>query len=71
MLSMYGWKGDVEGAEEIPMLIKTTVDKQQELIDRLVALHPYEIPEAIVVPVLGGYEPYLAWVRNLTNGNLS
>ena len=71
MLSMYGWKGDVEGAEEIPMLIKTTVDKQQELIERLVALHPYEIPEAIVLPVLGGYEPYLAWVRNLTNGNLS
>lgn len=66
MLSIYGWKGDVEGAEEIPMLIKTTADKQQAMIERLVGLHPYELPEAIVVPVTGGYPPYLDWVRNLT-----
>jgi periplasmic divalent cation tolerance protein len=69
MLSVYGWNGEVEGAEEIPMIIKTTVTKQQAMIDRLVSLHPYEIPEAIVIPVLGGYTPYLNWVRNLTCEN--
>lgn len=67
MLSVYGWKGEVEGAEEIPMLIKTTVNKQQAMIERLVALHPYDIPEAVVVQVLGGYEPYLDWVKSLTS----
>ena len=66
MLSVYGWKGDVEGAEEIPMMIKTTVDKQKAMIERLVSLHPYEVPEAIVLPVLDGYGPYLDWVRALT-----
>lgn len=66
ILSVYGWKGDVEGAEEIPMMIKTTVDKQKAMIERLVFLHPYEVPEAIVVPVLDGYGPYLDWVRELT-----
>lgn len=68
MLSIYGWKGEVEGDEEIPMMIKTTEDKQQAMIARLVELHPYDIPEAIVVPVTGGYAPYLDWVRSLTDG---
>lgn len=68
MLSIYGWKGEVEGDEEIPMLIKTTIDKQNALIERLVALHPYEVPEAIVVPVTGGYGPYMSWVNSLTGG---
>ena len=69
MLSIYGWKGEVEGAEEIPMVIKTTTDKQHALIERLVELHPYDVPEALVVPVLGGHPPYLEWVRSLTSGN--
>ncbi|MDN4018334.1 divalent-cation tolerance protein CutA [Zwartia panacis] len=68
MLSIYGWKGEVEGAEEIPMIIKTTCDKQHAMIERLVALHPYDIPEALVMPTLGGYGPYLDWVRSLTSG---
>ncbi len=68
MLSIYGWKGEVEGAEEIPMMIKTTCDKQHAMIERLVALHPYDIPEALVMPTLGGYGPYLDWVRSLTSG---
>lgn len=66
MLSMYGWKGDVEGAEEIPMTIKTIWSRHGELIERLKALHPYEIPEAIVIPVIAGFTPYLDWVRSLT-----
>lgn len=66
MLSIYGWNGEVEGAEEIPMMIKTTSDQQHAMIDRLVSLHPYDVPEVIVVPVIGGYTPYLDWVRSLT-----
>lgn len=71
MLSVYGWDNEVQGAEEIPMIIKTTVNKQQAMIERLVSLHPYEIPEAIVIPVLGGHAPYLNWVRSLTSGSQS
>jgi periplasmic divalent cation tolerance protein len=68
MLSVYSWKGEIEGAEEIPMIIKTTVNKQEEMIERLVELHPYDVPEAVVLPVAGGYGPYLDWVRSLTAG---
>ena len=68
MLSVYSWKGEIEGAEEIPMIIKTTVNKQHAMIERLVELHPYDIPEAIVLPAVGGYAPYLDWVRSLTAG---
>lgn len=71
MLSIYGWKGEVEGDTEIPMMIKTTEDKQRVMIERLVELHPYDIPEAIVIPVTGGYAPYLDWVRRLTDGKQS
>jgi periplasmic divalent cation tolerance protein len=68
MLSVYSWKGEIEGAEEIPMIIKTTVIKQQAMIERLVELHPYDVPEAVVLPVVDGYGPYLDWVRSLTSG---
>ena len=61
--SVYRWQGALEKATEIPLTIKTTVAKQAKLIERLIALHPYDVPEAIVVPILGGYAPYLNWVR--------
>ena len=66
ILSVYSWKGDVEGAEEIPLQIKTTQARQAALISRIKALHPYEVPEIIVLPVIGGYGPYLEWVRETT-----
>ncbi len=67
ILSVYAWKGEVKETEEIPMTIKTTRGRGAELIARLTALHPYEVPEAIVVPVAGGHGPYLDWVRSLTS----
>ena len=56
--------------QEIPLVIKTTVAQQERLVERLAALHPYDVPEALVVPVLGGYAPYLAWVRHNTRMGL-
>lgn len=67
VLSIYSWEGDVQGADEIPLTIKTTWGQQEALIKRLVELHPYDVPEALVVPVVGGFQPYLDWVRDLTH----
>ena len=61
--SVYRWQGVVEKVTEIPLTIKTTASKQANLIERLITLHPYDVPEAIVVPIIGGYAPYLNWVR--------
>jgi len=63
MTSVYRWKGQVSEDDEIPLMIKTTWGRHEAAIKRLVELHPYEVPEAIVVPVLDGHLPYLNWVR--------
>jgi len=66
MVSMYMWKGNLEGGEEVPITIKTTRGRLPALTDRLHALHPYEVPECLVVPVIGGSSAYLSWVREQT-----
>jgi len=66
MQSTYRWQGAVERAEEVLLLIKTTAGRQDALIARLQALHPYELPEAIAVEIRGGLAPYLDWVAEQT-----
>jgi len=63
MVSIYRWKGQVESAAERQLLIKTTRARLPALEARLKALHSYELPEFIVVPVDGGSQEYLSWVR--------
>ena len=65
-LSMYVWQGETEGAEEVPLTIKTTQERLPALKDRLVQLHPYEVPEILALPVIGGLDSYLDWVRDQT-----
>ncbi|MFT0849810.1 divalent-cation tolerance protein CutA [Achromobacter sp. F4_2707] len=62
-LSMYMWEGELEGAEEVPLTIKTTRGQLPALAERLKQLHPYEVPEFLVLPVLGGLQSYMEWVR--------
>ena len=63
MRSIYRWKGQVCTDQEIPLLLKTTRGRHERAMTRLVELHPHEVPEVIVLPVHGGYAPYLEWVR--------
>lgn len=60
--SIYRWDGAVADDREQLAVIKTRRDRAEALVARLVALHPYQVPEAVVVPVAGGHAPYLAWV---------
>ena len=64
--SIYHWQGKIESAEEVPMLIKTTMDAYPELEKTIRDLHPYELPEIIHVPVTGGLPAYLQWVSEKT-----
>ena len=66
MISVYRWKGIVERDEERQVVIKTTRDRVAPLQSRLAAVHPYELPEFIVLPVEGGSDAYLEWVREST-----
>jgi periplasmic divalent cation tolerance protein len=60
--SIYRWQGAIHDDAEVLAIVKTTAERVEALRDRLIALHPYEVPEAIVLPVTGGHAPYLAWV---------
>jgi periplasmic divalent cation tolerance protein len=61
--STYFWDGRLQDDAEILLIIKTTTARLAGLEARLKALHPYELPELVVLPVLGGNERYLQWVR--------
>jgi len=64
--SIYRWQGAVERATETPLLVKTTRARYTEVEQAIRALHPYEVPEIIAVPVAAGFAPYLRWVADAT-----
>ena len=64
--SVYRWQGDVERAQEIPLLIKTRLARYPEVEATIRHLHPYELPEVIAVPLTQGLPEYLQWVAEET-----
>jgi len=64
MISMYRWKGGVEQDREQQLIIKTTVASLGRLQARVRELHPYEVPEFLVIPAIGGSDAYLTWVQD-------
>jgi periplasmic divalent cation tolerance protein len=64
MTSIYRWHGQVEQEREQQLVIKTAGDRLPALEARLRELHPYELPEFVVLTAAGGSDAYLAWVRD-------
>jgi periplasmic divalent cation tolerance protein len=64
--STYHWNGAVQVDEEVLLAIKTSRARYAALEARIVALHPYEVPEVIAIPIGEGYAPYLAWIAKET-----
>jgi periplasmic divalent cation tolerance protein len=64
--STYWWQGRVEMAQEWTVLFKTIADRVDALVAHVRDGHPYDTPEIVVLPVLGGDARYLAWVREET-----
>jgi len=64
--SHYVWKGKLERATEVQVQIKTTVSRYTEIETSIRALHPYDVPEIIALPVSRGSHDYLAWVAEET-----
>jgi periplasmic divalent cation tolerance protein len=60
--SIYRWQGAVEDDTEVLLVIKTHAERIEALASRLRALHPYELPELLALPVAAGLGPYLDWV---------
>ena len=60
--SVYHWKGTVERAPEILLLAKTTKENFTALESAVRALHSYETPEIIALPITAASAPYLEWL---------
>jgi periplasmic divalent cation tolerance protein len=60
--SIYRWKGKVESAREVLLVIKSRASAAARLRRRIVELHPYDVPEVLHLPVNGGAAKYLAWI---------
>jgi periplasmic divalent cation tolerance protein len=66
MRSLYRWKGVVESAHECQLLAKTHAARVPALRAAVAELHPYDVPEFLVLPVVDGGEAYLRWVLQET-----
>ena len=62
MTSVYRWKGAIEEDGEQQLVIKTSSDRVAALEARFHELHPYDVPEFLVISVTGGSSAYLGWL---------
>ncbi|HVA05392.1 MAG TPA: divalent-cation tolerance protein CutA [Acidimicrobiales bacterium] len=60
--SVYRWKGSLETAQEWRVETKTTAERIESLRSHIVTHHDYDLPEVVVVPIIGGSNEYLSWV---------
>lgn len=66
MESVYRWQGKIERGSERQVVIKTSRVQVDALWQRLRALHPYDVPEFVVLPIVDGSGPYLQWIGDST-----
>lgn len=64
--STYRWEGEVVTEQEWLVVMKTAADRLDALVAHLRAEHPYDVPEVVAVPVVGGSGPYLDWLTEQT-----
>lgn len=63
LTSIYRWEGKVVEDKEVLLLVKTTTFAFPRLKERVLALHPYTVPEMVALPIAEGHGPYLEWLR--------
>jgi periplasmic divalent cation tolerance protein len=61
--SIYRWQGDIHTDAEVLVVLKTTAARVAALLVRAPELHPYDVPEVLVLAVEAGHAPYVAWVH--------
>lgn len=67
--STYEWQGKVQSSDEILLVIKTRPTVYPKLEAAIRKMHPYELPEVIMVPITAGLPDYLAWIDAQTTNN--
>lgn len=67
MESVYSWQGSIVRDRERQIVIKTAAGRLEALYRRMIELHPYDVPEWLVLPVESGSEAYLSWLALATD----
>lgn len=67
--SIYRWKGEIETAEEVPAILKTHGWQADDLVERIAALHSYDVPCIAVWPIEKLLRAYAEWVEDEVVGN--
>jgi periplasmic divalent cation tolerance protein len=68
MESVYRWEGKIERQSEVLLIAKTTRGKFDDLEREVRALHSYDTPEIVAVPIVAGSAPYLEWLSKAGSG---
>jgi periplasmic divalent cation tolerance protein len=61
--SRYRWKDQIQCDPELLLLIKTTADRADAAVTAIREIHPYDLPEIIVLPIVGGLAEYMNWIN--------
>jgi periplasmic divalent cation tolerance protein len=69
MESVYRWEGRVEHESERQVVIKTARERVVALWERVREMHPYEVPEFVVLPIVDGNDAYLRWMGEATSAS--
>jgi uncharacterized protein involved in tolerance to divalent cations len=64
--STFRWKGEISSEQEVLLIAKTKDRLFEKLKKRVLELHSYEVPEILALPILAGFEKYLAWMEKET-----
>ena len=62
LISVYRWKGQVQRDEELLLVMKSRRERFEELRAAIAAVHTYEVPEIVALPLVAGHEPYVRWI---------
>jgi periplasmic divalent cation tolerance protein len=63
MESIYRWEEEIQQDAEVVLIAKTTDDLISPLIEKVIALHSFDCPGIVSLPVLEGYPPFLNWIQ--------
>lgn len=66
MISIYRWQGKTEEGSEVIVIAKTTQDLFERMAERVCALHSYDCPCIVAMPITQGHQPFLDWVAEET-----
>lgn len=69
MTSIYRWQGAIAESAEVLLILKTSDDRLAAMSERVIALHPYEVPEVLALRIDAGHQPYLDWIGDCLGGS--